>query len=686
MSRSRHQSSVRPDLSRSATLSVNPGENLILPDAPISQEETQLIHNLVHPHHGRDETLVEESHSDGEDEDGDIERRRQSRLPWYKKPSPMWMLVMLPITSIAMSATLAPKVEIYTDLACTQHMPEIAGNHTRSSMESSPILPSVPDINMFHHLHEDTEALSQAIDITTREPSNTCKSDPVVQAAVAKLAAVMTTSMGILSCLTTGWWSSFSDRHGRTTTLGISVVGLLLTDANFILVYFYSQFLPGGYWFLVLGPLIEGSMGGFTTAAAVIHAYLADTTTPATRSRTFSVNLGLIFVGFTVGPTLGGLLIRFSRQTISVFYMSSCVHLLYALMVWFIIPESNSKRKMQLSKAIYQEETESRRNSVGSGATIRVKRLFSFLSPLAVFSPIRVPVPGNPLKPPRRDWNLALLAISYAFAVSVMGSYPYTFQYAAATFNWSSEQLGYWLSLVGSARAFHLTVLLPLCIRLFKRKPVRVPASETEPLLSSASNTSPSTSTSSSRVSTASGSRSDSPSRLTEPHSSGFDLGLARFSLLVEIIAFILMGVIAHPIAFTTSAMLGSLGSGLSPALQSVALEIYNQRGGAESGRLFGALSVIQALSSQIIGPALYGLVFVKTVSTFLRTIFFVSVASATISLIFLSLVRLPRRHNVTEEAGHVSGHMSDPTLVDEEELGRDRGRKPAYSNDVHRA
>jgi hypothetical protein len=54
----------------------------------------------------------------------------------------------------------------------------------------------------------------------------------------------------------------FSDRQGRTAVLGISVIGLLLTDLNFIVVFWFAPRLPGNYWFLVAGPIVEGALGG----------------------------------------------------------------------------------------------------------------------------------------------------------------------------------------------------------------------------------------------------------------------------------------------------------------------------------------------------------------------------------------------------------------------------------------
>lgn len=53
-----------------------------------------------------------------------------------------------------------------------------------------------------------------------------------------------------------------SDRFGRTLVMGISIIGLLMTDFNFIFVTKFYTKLPGGYWFLVVGPILEGILGG----------------------------------------------------------------------------------------------------------------------------------------------------------------------------------------------------------------------------------------------------------------------------------------------------------------------------------------------------------------------------------------------------------------------------------------
>ncbi|KAF9444748.1 MFS general substrate transporter [Macrolepiota fuliginosa MF-IS2] len=628
-SRSRVQSSGRA--TPTGRTYVGQAEELILPEGPISEQTAELLQEFVHPH------MVEDTLADEQSSEEEEELSKVRSLPWWKRPSPWWLLVALPFTAIAMSATIAPRIEVYTTLACRVIRPDI---YSDVSQPNTAVLSTVAE---------------------TRPQR--CAADPVVQAAVAKLSAgmlfnpiiflclhpssiisdvnvysfnaAMTTSMGILSCLTTGWWGAFSDRYGRGRVMGISVLGLLLTDFIFIFVALFPDRAPGGYWFLLLGPLVEGSLGGFTGAMAAIHAYQADTTSHHDRSRIFSLSLGLVFTGMAIGPTLGALLIRSTGQILSVFYVSAGSHLIYAFLVWFILPESLSLSYRLRARAKYAEEVQVDSSGRNRSFTVRLlvvtRRLFAFLSPLSVLSPEVKDSSSNPLKKRKRDWNLTLLGIAYALTTSIMGSYTYKFQYAASTFGWTSETLGYWLSLVGAARAIYLTVLLPVAIKLFKPKPITIEiprtTSETEPLLSSSE------------------SNGDLPKKKKEIHSPAFDLGLGRISLLIEIVAYTFMALAPTPFAFTVFGMLSAMGAAFSPATQTVALALYTRRGGTESGRLFGALSVLQALGSQILGPSLYGIIYVKTVSTYPRTIFLVTVLTVIISSILLSCVRLPKEY-----------------------------------------
>lgn len=134
--------------------------------------------------------------------------------------------------------TLASRVEVFTELSCRQFHED--WNHTstpgaRSNLASvhlqvdaTPLyLPSMPP--PARSLAEsEGDGVSEGDDPRVI-PGRKCVSDPVVQAGAVKLQTIMTTTMGVLSALTTGWWGHFGERYGRTRVLAISTLGLFLT-------------------------------------------------------------------------------------------------------------------------------------------------------------------------------------------------------------------------------------------------------------------------------------------------------------------------------------------------------------------------------------------------------------------------------------------------------------------------
>lgn len=101
------------------------------------------------------------------------------------------------------------------------------------------------------------------------------------------------------------------------------------------------------------------------------------------------------------------------------------------------------------------------------------------------------------------------------------------------------------------------------------------------------------------------------------------------------------MGLAPNSITFSLATLMGSVGQGFIPSVQSVALELYSRRGETETGKLFGALSVVSALGSQIVGPAMFGFVYIQTVAFAPAAVFYVSTAITAVALTLLCLVRL---------------------------------------------
>lgn len=542
---------------------------------------------------------------------------------------------------------------MYTQLACRVHKP-VYFPGSPSSVFSQPLISHVARVSITSPTKTGAVGDPSYLFIpnaTYEDPETRkkCATDPDVQAKVARLSATLSTTMGILSCLVTGWWGSFCDRYGRRVGLVASIVGLLLTELVFIITANFVDYLPGNYWFLLTGFVIEGLLGSMPAGFAANHAYVADTTDPPSRSRMFSLALGLIFVGFAVGPLIGGVTIRMTGSTLSVFYLAATLHSIYILLLVFVLPESLTKVRAHNARLRHKAEKEM---NMGASTGSRIlKDVTRFLDAMAVLRP-RDTIDGNPLRRHKKDWSLFLVAICYATSTSVVSMLPFVLQYGVATFAWSSETANYYVASGGVSRALVLVVLVPLTIKYLKGS--KAGHTDTvrdldEPHQETPFNSSHTDSRSRSR------SQQSLIRKLSSTPTQSFkvDVILARGALAIEICGYLLMAATTSEVLFVIGTIMGSASVAVPPICQAVAVEIYSsadttgmgtdvRRGQGEVGRLFGAMSVLQALATQIIGPAVYGFVYSRTVATFPQAIMLVSASSFTVASILLALVKVP--------------------------------------------
>ncbi|KAL4072831.1 major facilitator superfamily domain-containing protein [Scleroderma yunnanense] len=591
-------------------------------DAPLSERG-----HLLHAEGIRTPLPVDEDGEGGEDHDNEVASWK--RRPWWKRPSPYWIVFAAPITAIGFSAAFAPRVEVYTSLACRVHKPQY------SPQSLSPPSNQPLDFSSFLHPYGEEAAhntksggnhssllfVSSSADRVsgTRFEENPqtrkkCATDPDVQAAVATVLATLITTMGILSCLVTGWWGMFCDRHGRRPVLAASVFGLLLNELNFIITANFVDYLPGRYWFLLAGFVTEGLLGSLSSEVTASHAYMADTSGLSSRTRIFALELGLKFAGFAVGPLIGGIIIRFTGSTLSVFFLAVSLHFICALFILFILPESLTDIRGRIARLRYKEEKD---ESANTPVVLRiVKEGTMFFSALTVLVP-QDTVSGNLHRRPRKDWNLLLLTICYGLNTSFHASLPFLFQYAIATFDWAPEITNYYFASIGVSHALVLTVILP---------------------------------------------------SLT--HSSKLDLALARCALAIGVFSCLVMAITSSGTLFAIGTMIASVSITFPPIAQALALEIYNHSGVTrtgvdEAGKLFGAMSVVQTLGMQVIGPTVYGYVYSHTVATFPQAIMFMSVFNYTLAFVLLVFVRtpVPSRGPILDRDTELRGNRDDDEI-----------------------
>jgi len=84
-----------------------------------------------------------------------------------------------------------------------------------------------------------------------------------------------------------------------------------LSDLTFILVATPGSALAShGHKLLIIAPIIEGSLGGWSTLQSATSSYVSDCTSSGSRAKIFSRFTGVFYLGFALGPTIGGWIIR----------------------------------------------------------------------------------------------------------------------------------------------------------------------------------------------------------------------------------------------------------------------------------------------------------------------------------------------------------------------------------------
>ena len=128
--------------------------------------------------------------------------------------------------------TIAPRVQVYTQLSCNalyppQHYGSLLSNPSLSPTHVPEYIASAFSPVYFPHFSNFQEHNGAVV--PRKLHSKDCLSDPAVQAGAARLQAIMTTIMGILSVCSTTWWGHYGEKHGRTKVLAASTLGLLTT-------------------------------------------------------------------------------------------------------------------------------------------------------------------------------------------------------------------------------------------------------------------------------------------------------------------------------------------------------------------------------------------------------------------------------------------------------------------------
>ncbi|THU91914.1 MFS general substrate transporter [Dendrothele bispora CBS 962.96] len=483
------------------------------------------------------------------------EETSNRRSRW--EANPYWLIAVVMAMSIARGMTMAIRVQVYNDIGCTALV----------------------------------------------LPRSQCAESPDVPARAARIQASITTVMSILSAIATGPWSRWGDLHGRNSVLMLTVLGALAMEIVFILVTRpNTMFSRNAEQFIMVGPVMDGLVGGLSAYNGVVHAYISDCTRHGSRARIFSTIQGLNFIGLAIGPWISGFILSLGDfSPYILFYASSLLLALLLAYIAFICPES------------LPAEARSKLEDRSSDSTTIFKHfrnLFSslvagLLSPISMLKPRHVTLPTYSGK----DWNVTLAGGALFLYLISVAVYNIKYIYGRHVYQWSPTELGFYMSLLWITRAVNLLVILPIVIGYFKPK-VR-PGEELD--------------------------------RYAEVR---FDQILAGASLAIDGTADALIAIApsASQTMFVALSCMSSFTSGGNPILHSLAGACLHAAGySSEVGPLFGALAVVAAVA-HIISPWLFALTYSSTAATYPKAVFVLAAALLYTAVALLATIRSKSR------------------------------------------
>lgn len=269
-----------------------------------------------------------------------------------------------------------------------------------------------------------------------------------IQARASRLALAINLCTGLISAVTAGRYGALSDRIGRRPVILIALCGTVLNDCIVILMTKFWKYL--GIEFFLVGAILDGMFGSFTTTMAATNAYVTDCSTPDRRAISFAYIQSVFFLGIAAGPILGGILINRSGSAVTLFYCALAVHLSFALYILLLIPES-----VTTEHALRARQNHNNRRLSAEGVPFHPRQWRYWSNLLNIFQPLGIFWPrggrGRQFKLKRR--NLLILGMVDGILLLNIGAFAVIILYPIYMFNWGDLEVHQILRVTANCRA-----------------------------------------------------------------------------------------------------------------------------------------------------------------------------------------------------------------------------------------
>ena len=154
--------------------------------------------------------------------------------------------------------------------------------------------------------------------------------------ATATTVGILVSAFSLAQLVVAPVWGRVSDQYGRRPAI---LAGLLITAVAYLIFG-----LAGSVAVLLFSRLVQG-MGGGTIG--VVQAYVADTSSPETRTRSLGWLSAVTSMGAVVGPAFGSAMISLGGPR-APGIGAAALSLLVALFAWRYLRESRQARALAL--------------------------------------------------------------------------------------------------------------------------------------------------------------------------------------------------------------------------------------------------------------------------------------------------------------------------------------------------
>ncbi|KAK3323452.1 major facilitator superfamily domain-containing protein [Cercophora scortea] len=493
-------------------------------------------------------------------------------LPRWRRPSVWWLLGPYSLFTLAFGASLVPKLYLLIDLICTRYFAD------RSAAD--------PDFVFTPIVRGGNNEQCQNAD---------------VQRQVAAFTLIISVMVGSLSSITAPKLGAFSDRYGRKRMMVICSFGGVVGEVVTILAAKYPETVH--YNWILFGSFFDGLSGSFTAGSVLSHSYTSDCTPPSKRGVSIGYLHSCLFTGLALGPLMAGYLIEWTNSLVSIFYITLGCHVWFILFIYFVIPESLSKKRQHIAREKYAKELRipgpvpGWATALGSWIPFggsNFSEAIRSLNTANPFAPLAILFPRGPGSARLRRNLITLAIVDMAILGATMSSGTVTILYTEYVFGWGTFESSRFISLTSFVRVFVLMGIFPIINYIFRsRHASRLRRESNVPLVE------------------------------TNAGADEVDIWILRAALLSDVIGVTGYVFVRSSQLFVVCAIITAFGGLGSATIQA----ILSKHVPAERvGQLLGATGLLHALS-RIIAPIIFNGLYAATIKTFPQA-FFVLLAS----------------------------------------------------------